>query len=246
MTASRLSSSLTPSPSCRLIETTSSQTWPKPYSRLQLPRGLVFGYQPTVEYQEMSKRTSFRRRVPEENSIATMSSSAKRWFPSEGSACQGHREMSITCCSESSKWFWWGFILDITDWTIICTRNWSWHLHQPASLVKKTKPQSMFYKDAPITKLQVKMCGLSALPWWPNSKAASRSWRRRLHSSLRWPWSCSLQTPRRRFYFTLSLGYIFSVFLLLLLLLLLLCFLRTWAHWHVCFSEILILSLRSP
>ena len=33
MTESRLSSSLTQSPSCRLIKTTSSQTWPKPHSK---------------------------------------------------------------------------------------------------------------------------------------------------------------------------------------------------------------------
>ena len=33
----------------------------------------------------------------------------------------------------------------------------------------KTNPQSMFYKAAPFTKLQEKMCGLSALPWQPNS-----------------------------------------------------------------------------
>ena len=34
--------------------------------------------QPTVEYQEMSKRTSLQRRVPEENSMATISASVKR------------------------------------------------------------------------------------------------------------------------------------------------------------------------
>ena len=69
---------------------------------------------------------------------------------------------------------------------------------QPASVVKKTKSQSMFYKDAPFTESQEKMCDLSALPWWPNSMAASWSWRRLLHSSPEWPWSCSLWTPRRR------------------------------------------------
>ena len=42
------------------------------------------------------------------------------------------------------------------------------------------------------------MCGLSALPWRPNSTVASRSWRRRRHSSPERPWSCSLRTPRRR------------------------------------------------
>ena len=79
MTANKLYSSLTPSPSCKHTKTTSSQTWPKPYSKLQLPGGLFCGgFQPTVEYQEMSKRTSQQRRVPEENSMPTMSASMKR------------------------------------------------------------------------------------------------------------------------------------------------------------------------
>ena len=77
--ANRLSSALMSSPSSRHIKTTSSQTWPKTYNRLQLPGGLFYsGFQPTVEYQEMSKRTYWQRRVPEENSMATMSASAKR------------------------------------------------------------------------------------------------------------------------------------------------------------------------
>ena len=91
-----------------------------------------------------------------------------------------------------------GVAPDISYWTVICTANWSWHSHQPAPVVKKNKPQSTFYKDAPFTKLQEKTCGLSALPWWPNSMAANRSWRRRRHSSPERPWSCRLRTPRRR------------------------------------------------
>ena len=198
MTANKLYSSLTPSPSCRHTKTTSSQTWPKPYSKLQLPGGLFCsGFQPTVEYQEMSKRTSWQRRVPEENSMPTVSASVKRRLSSERSQCQDHRRITTTCCPGSSKSFWWGFALDITDWTAICTANWSWHPHQPAPVVKKNKQQSTFYKDVPFTKLQEKMCGLSALPWQPNSMAANRSWRR-WHSSPEWPWSCRMQTPRRR------------------------------------------------
>ena len=187
-----------PSPSCRHIKTTSSQTWSKPYSKLRLPRGLFCsGFQPTVEYQEMSKWTSLQRSVPEENSMPTMSASVKRRLTSEPSQCQDHRRVTTICCPGSSKSFWWGFEPDITDWTVICTANWSWHPHQFAPVVKKTKPQSMFYKDAPFTKLQ-EMCGLSALPWRPNSTAASRSWRGWHHSSPKRPWSCSLLTPRRR------------------------------------------------
>ena len=50
MTANKLYSSLMPSPSCRHTKITSSQTRPKPYSKLQLPGGLFCsGFQPTVE-----------------------------------------------------------------------------------------------------------------------------------------------------------------------------------------------------
>ena len=82
-------------------------------------------------------------------------------------------------------------------WTVTSIANWSWHPHQPASVVKNTKPQSMFHKDATSTKLEEKMCGLSALPQQPNSRIAGRSWRQ-LHSSPKQPWSCSLWTLRRR------------------------------------------------
>ena len=47
-------------------------------------------------------------------------------------------------------------------------------------------------------ELQEKMCGLSALPWLPNSTAASRSWRSGRHSSPARPSSCRLRTPRKR------------------------------------------------
>ena len=70
--------------------------------------------------------------------------------------------------------------------------------HRPGVDFEKSRPWSMFYKDAPFTKPQEKTCGLSALPWRPNSTAASRSWRRRRHSSPERPWSCRLRTPRRR------------------------------------------------
>ena len=99
--------SLMPSPSCRHIKTTSSQTWPKPYIKLQLPGGLFCsGFQPTVEYQATSKQTSLQRTVPEEKSMPTTSASVKRKLSSERSQCQDHRGMTTTCCPGSSKSFW--------------------------------------------------------------------------------------------------------------------------------------------
>ena len=80
----------------------------------------------------------------------------------------------------STLWGWEWCTFNQVSIHIICTANWSWHPHQPAPVVKKNKPQSTFYTDAPFTKLQEKMCGLSALPWRPNSTAANRSWRRQI------------------------------------------------------------------
>ena len=45
------------------------------------------------------------------------------------------------------------------------------------------------------TKLQGK-CGLLALPWRPNSTAASKSWRPWIHLAPEWPWLWSLWMPR--------------------------------------------------
>ena len=121
---------------------------------------------------------------------------------------------TIWCCVLETMWRWccsWHAVLlwllplqgcllgmDRTDWTVICTTSWSWHPHQPCPVAKNTKPQSMFYIDASFTNLQEEMCGLLAVSWWSNSMAASQSWRRWLHLSPELPWSCSLQTPRRR------------------------------------------------
>ena len=82
--------------------------------------------------------------------------------------------------------------------TVICMANLSWHPRQPAPVVKKNKPQSTFYKDVPFTKIRERTCGLSTLPWRPDSTAANRSWRRRRHSSPERPWSCRLRTPREK------------------------------------------------
>ena len=96
------------------------------------------------------------------------------------------------------KLFWWGSIQDITDRTVIRTTSWSWHLHKPAPVVRKTKPQGICYKDASLIKLQQKVYNLLAFLWRPNATTASRSWRRRLHSSPNQPWSCILWVSRRR------------------------------------------------
>ena len=177
--------------------------------------------------------TSWQRRVPEENSMLTTSASVKRRLSSEHLQSQNYRGMTTTCCPGSNRSFWWGFAPVITDWTVICTVNWSWHPRQLTPVVEKSRPWSMFYKDAPFTKPQEKTCGLSALPWRPNSTAASRSWRRRRHSSPERSLDrvdCERQEEEKKIHVWISFSstvsrskklslHCFVVFLLLLLLL---------------------------
>ena len=209
--ANNLYSSLMPSPSCRHTKTTSSQTWPKPYSKLQLPGGpFCSRLQPTVEYQEMSKQTSLQRRVPEENSMPTMSASVKRRLIRALTMPTSQRDDYHLLSRKQQV-----ILVRLrtghnrlnSHMIYICTANWSWHPYQPAPVVKKNKPQSTLYKDAPFTKLQEKTCGLAALPWRPNSKAADQTLRLQtgageddiihLPSGLN-SWSCRLWMPRRR------------------------------------------------
>ena len=77
---------------------------------------------------------------------------------------------------------WYFVVIDVSleDWTLMCTASWGWHPHQPAPVVKKTKPHSMLTKDTPFTVLHDKM---SALSWRPDSTAANESRRRWLQLS---------------------------------------------------------------
>ena len=38
----------------------------------------------------------------------------------------------------------------ITDWTVICTANWSWHPHQPAPVVKRKNHRARSTKMPPL------------------------------------------------------------------------------------------------
>ena len=216
MTANKLYFSLTTSPSCRHTKTTSSQTWPKPYNKSQVPGGPVLQWIPAHCGIPGNKQADIlaKEGARGEQHVNNVSFSERR-LSSEHLQSQIYRGMTTSCCPGSNRSFWWGFAPGITDWTVICTVNWSWHPHQLAPVVKKSRKRSMFYKHAPFTKPQEKTCGLSALPWRPNSTAANRSLRRRHHSSPERPWSCTQRTPRRRrrsLYSSLSLSLSLSLF----------------------------------
>ena len=63
---------------------------------------------------------------------------------------------------------------------------------------KMTKPQSMFYKDAPFHKATKAVVWPVSTPLVTKLYGCKQSWRRRLHLSPDRPSSCSLQMLRRR------------------------------------------------
>ena len=72
-----------------------------------------------------------------------------------------------------------------------CSRQWSWHHHQCASAVLKTRWPNIYCRDARFCRQQEQMCGQRQSSYTPNSTAARRNWRRPPHSSCRLDSQCS-------------------------------------------------------
>ena len=72
-----------------------------------------------------------------------------------------------------------------------CTATRSWHHHQPATVVLKTRPLNMNCLDARFCRQQDKMCDQQQSSYTPNSTAARRNWRRWPLSSCRLDSECS-------------------------------------------------------
>ena len=71
-----------------------------------------------------------------------------------------------------------------------CSRNWSWHHHQSATAVLKTRRTNIYCRDSNFCRQQEQMCGRRLSSYTPNSTAARRNWRRRLLSSCRLDSQC--------------------------------------------------------
>ena len=71
--------------------------------------------------------------------LSQETTSNESWADSPSPSSPGH----------FSKSFRWGFAPDITDWTVICTTNWSWHPHQPALWSRRTNHRAHSTKMAP-------------------------------------------------------------------------------------------------
>ena len=69
--------------------------------------------------------------------------------------------------------------------------KWSWHHHQRAAAILKTRQLNMYSRDACFCRKQDKMYGQQESSYTPNSKAEGRNWRRWPHSSCRLDFQCS-------------------------------------------------------
>ena len=125
--------------------------------------GFCSGFHPTVEYQEMRKRASLQRRVPEENSMTTMSASVKRRLTRALTMPRSQRDDYQLLSREQQ-------VVLVRLHTGHNRLNSHKHMHSKLKLASSPtcpcgqEPQSRFYQYAPFIKLQEKMCGLSALP----------------------------------------------------------------------------------
>ena len=74
---------------------------------------------------------------------------------------------------------------------LVWIRKWSWHHHQPATAVLKTRRLNIYCRDAHFCRQQEETCGQRRSSYTPNSTAARRNWRRQLHSTCRLGSQCS-------------------------------------------------------
>ena len=198
VTASTLSSSLMLTLSCKYIKTTSHKPGQSPTASCSYQEG-----RSTVDSSPLWNITKWASAYPCKGGCKRTAKQQcqlhqKRRPSSKHSRYQGHRRMAITCCPGSSKSFWWGFIPDITDWTVICNASWSWHPHQPAPVVQDDQTTEHVLQRCPLHKATKAVVWPVSTPLVTKLYGCKQSWRRRLHLSPDRPSSCSLQMLRRR------------------------------------------------
>ena len=103
--------------------------------------------------------------------------------------------MWVTKCDASltsaCRLWSWDYARATTDSMPPCSGNWSWHHHQSATAALQTRRPNMYGRDARFCRQQEQLCGQRQSTYTPNSTAARRNWRRRLHSSRRLDSQCS-------------------------------------------------------
>ena len=72
-----------------------------------------------------------------------------------------------------------------------CSRKWSWHHHQSATAVLKTRRPNIYCRDARFCRQQEQTCGQRQAGYTPNSTSARRNWKRWPPSSCKQDSQCS-------------------------------------------------------
>ena len=126
-----------------------------------------------------------------EDSKTTVSPSKKRRPSSEQPCGNALRRVTSTPLTGGSRLWSRDHARDTTDSMPTCSRKWSWHHHQPATAVLKTRRPNVYCRDAHFCRQQEQICGQRQSSYTPNSRAARRDWRRRPHSSCRLDSQCS-------------------------------------------------------
>ena len=191
------------------------------------------GPSPTVAFQEMKKQTSSPNLEPKEDSKAT--EDPRKEDPHQRSPGATHWEgwLNSTSLTRGSRLWSGDYARTTADSMPTCSRQWSWHHHQPAAAVLKTDSRT-YTAEMPTSADSKTKCVANGSPATciPNSTAARRNWRRRLHSSC---WLDSQRSSDReeestfRFISTLlaqvilchilyAYNYLFSLFVCLLVL----------------------------
>ena len=121
----------------------------------------------------------------------TVSPSKKRRPSSEQPWGNALRGMTSTSLIGGSRSWSWDYARATTDSVPTCPGKWSWHHHQPATAVLKTRRPNISCRDAHFCRQQDEICGQRQSSYTPNSMAARSNWRRWLHSSCRLDSQCS-------------------------------------------------------
>ena len=101
--------------------------------------------------------------------------------------CWGNRRVEPLILDHPKSW---DYARATTDSMPTCSRKWSWHHHQSATAVLKTRWTNIYCRDSNFCRQQEQVCGQRQSSYTPNSTAVMRNWRRRLHSSCRLDSQC--------------------------------------------------------
>ena len=148
----------------RIIWPTSSQCFPVDLAQMLMDT-TTFWWQVCSRSHTASQNSGYISSA----SKTTVSPSKKRRLSSEqpwGNALRGTTSTSLTC--GSMLWSW-DYAWATTDSIPTCSEKLSWHHHQPAGEVLKTRQLNIYCRDAHFCRQQEQMCGQWQSSYMPNS-----------------------------------------------------------------------------